>query len=162
MIPIASSVESRWARLVTAALPMARVIIMLVGLEACRGAGSGPVQHRESVVVTPQALACRDLWECERQCPDAPEACVAAGRLYEFGHGVDKDPARAFRFYQQACALSSAVGCYNTAVLLEAGRGVARDPKRAGELYAKVCAQGSRTACERSAHMAGSERATEP
>jgi uncharacterized protein len=94
--------------------------------------------------------ACQNLEECDQQCSAGqPAACVSAGRLYEYGHGVVADPARAYRLYNRACALGYAGGCYNAAVLLEAGRGISRDLRRARELYAKVCQMGSNTACDR-------------
>ena len=93
---------------------------------------------------------CTELADCDQACAKGQaQACVTAGRLYEFGHDVAADPARAYALYQKACELKYAGGCYNAAFLLAAGKGVAKDPSRARELYARVCEMGSKTACEK-------------
>jgi TPR repeat protein len=98
--------------------------------------------------------ACANAVECEQQCTEKRAAgCVSAGRLYEFGHGVSTDAAKAFHFYDAACELKDAAGCYNAAVLLEVGKGVARDPARAQRLFKSVCQMGSKTACARAERL---------
>jgi TPR repeat protein len=100
------------------------------------------------VKVPTVADACSTLADCDQGCDAGrPLACVAAGRLYEFGHGTTADAGHAYRRYERACTLGDVTGCYNVAVLLEAGKGVPRDVPRALELYQRVCAQGSKTAC---------------
>jgi hypothetical protein len=129
--------------------------LVLAGLPGCRGREEPPAPpagaSAQPIDVTSTIAGCDKLDDCDRLCAESgtPGTCVWAGRLYEFGHGVDPDPSRAFRLYEQACASELAGGCYNAAVLLEAGKGVARDPARARRLYAKVCAMGSTTSCER-------------
>jgi TPR repeat protein len=128
------------------------VLLASLGLGACHDRSTSPGERgaAKPVDVTSVIAGCRDLGECNRLCAaqQAP-ACVSAGRLYEFGHGVPADPARAFPLYVEACDLKFAGGCYNAAVLLEAGKGVDKDPVRARALYGKVCAMGSQTSCER-------------
>jgi TPR repeat protein len=67
-----------------------------------------------------------------------------AGRLSEFGHGVDVDLTKALALYERSCTLGYSGGCYNVAVLLEKER---RDLARAAALYQRVCAAGSPIAC---------------
>lgn len=76
------------------------------------------------------------------------QACLSAGRMYEFAHGVAKDDAKATQLYDRSCAAGVSAGCYNQGIMLENGRGVAKDESRAGDLYDQVCADGSKTACE--------------
>src|SRR5262249_48871577 len=93
---------------------------------------------------------CQRPKDCDEQCRSGlPAACVSEGRLYEYGHGVIADRARAYGLYDRACALNYAGGCYNAAVLLEFGPGVSNDLNRARPLYAKVGQMGSNTACDR-------------
>ncbi len=131
-----------------------RIALLLGALSvgACRGHDPSDAARAATkpIDVASMIAGCKDLDECTRQCEvQQPNACVSAGRLYEFGHGVAADPSRAFQLYAQACDWKFAGGCYNAAVLLEAGKGVAKDLERARELYGKVCAMGSQTACER-------------
>jgi len=79
-------------------------------------------------------------------------ACMLAGRLYEFAHGVDTDLAKALSLYERSCALGYGPGCYNVAVLLEKSR---QNLGRAAALYQQVCATGSPTACAAAARLAG-------
>ncbi len=76
-------------------------------------------------------------------------ACVSAGQMYEFHHGVDKDDVKAAAFYKQGCDLQSQVGCANYAIMLEKGRGVAKDETAAAILYDKACREGAGLACDR-------------
>jgi TPR repeat protein len=123
---------------------------MVMHLGACRRDTSSSSSGAEKPIDVASIIAgCSDLEGCDRQCAEAnPNACVSAGRLYEFGHGVTVDPTRAFRLYERACDLKSAGGCYNAAVLLESGKGVDRDLAAARQLYARVCEMGSKTSCE--------------
>jgi len=145
------------ARQMTRGVTTASLLLVTTWLCSCRqptGTSGIAKPSEPSMIVASGPPSCQDVEECERQCPERPEACVSAGRLYEFGHGVPSNPARAFGLYQQACGLNSLVGCYNVAVLLEAGHGTPQDLTRASELYGRVCAKGSPTACERSANLA--------
>jgi TPR repeat protein len=131
-----------------------RVLVLLVALRlgACRDrdVSSHASGAEKPIEVASVISGCKDLDDCNRQCEQKyANACVSAGRLYEFGREVATDTARAFRLYEQACDLKSAGGCYNAAVLLEAGKGIERDSVRAHQLYAKVCEMGSKTSCER-------------
>ena len=131
-------------------------LICCVCLASCRrSSSSAPDAGSRAIDVNPTLAACKDVQECNEQCSSAqPASCVAAARLYEYGHGVAADPARAFRLYDRACELGYVGGCYNAAVLLEAGRGVSKDLRRARELYVKVCEMGSNTACDRAEALA--------
>lgn len=68
--------------------------------------------------------------------------------MYEYGHGVERDGAKALSLYRRACDLGYLGGCYNVAVVLEQGHGVPRDIARAAALYRRVCDAGSSIACE--------------
>jgi TPR repeat protein len=76
------------------------------------------------------------------------EACISAGRMYEYHHGVDKDDVKATGFYERACDLANPTGCANLAIMLENGRGTARDEGRALQLFDDACAKGAGLACE--------------
>jgi len=141
--------------------PILRLFAVLA-LGACRTANAS--SHGDAAAKPIQVAAaiagCENLDDCSHQCSkETPNSCVSAGRLYEFGHGVPADPARAFQLYEQACAFKYAGGCYNAAVLLEAGKGVPTDRRQARELYAQVCQMGSKTSCERARTL--SENAAE-
>ena len=131
-------------------------LLSALGIGACRTAEASPHGGRadKPINVASTIAGCENLDDCTRKCSDKnPNSCVSAGRLYEFGHGVAADPARAFQLYEQACDFKYAGGCYNAAVLLEAGKGVAADPVRARELYAQVCQMGSTTSCEQARRL---------
>lgn len=135
--------------------PLERRILVLLAamaLGACRATEASPQGKGvdKPIDVASVIAGCTELEDCNRQCAEkSASSCVSAGRLYEFGHGVAADPARAFRLYEQACDSKYAGGCYNAAVLLESGKGVERELGRARQLYAKVCEMGSKTSCER-------------
>lgn len=78
-----------------------------------------------------------------------PAACLFAGQMYEYAHGVLKDDVRATGLYQRSCDAGWSPGCYNLAVMVEAGRGVPADRNRAIALYRGACSAGARQACEK-------------
>lgn len=120
-----------------------------------RRSSSAPDASSKPIDVASAITGCQNIAECDQQCGSGQAAaCVAAGRLYEYGRGVAADPGRAYGLYDRACVLNYAGGCYNAAVLLEAGRGISKDVSRARELYAKVCQMGSNTACDRAEALA--------
>jgi TPR repeat protein len=126
------------------------LVLCLTGCRRTNRSAPSPDGSEKPLDVVSAIASCDTLAECDRQCSSGrPAACVAAGRLYEYGRGVAADPARAYRLYDRSCELGYAGGCYNAALLLESGRGVAKDVDRARELYSKVCQMGSNTACER-------------
>jgi TPR repeat protein len=84
-----------------------------------------------------------------------PSACVFAGQMYEFAHGVAKDDARAARFYERACDRQWAPGCYNLAIMYERGTGVPQDRTKAADLYQAACTAGAQQACEKAREMHG-------
>ena len=133
---------------------MVHAAALFAGLSfaACHERPSASEAHGpdKPIDVASVVAGCKGLAECDEACgKDQAQACVSAGRLYEFGRGVIADPSHAFALYQRGCDLGYAAGCYNAAFLLSAGKGVAKDPSRARELYAKVCEMGSKTACEK-------------
>ncbi len=83
---------------------------------------------------------------------DAP-ACVFAGQMHEYAHGVPKDEPAAAGFYGTACKLGWAAGCYNLAILSESGRGVPTDPARAADLYDVACKAGAARACDKAKEL---------
>src|SRR5205085_3392913 len=72
--------------------------------------------------------------------------CVALAGLYEAGHGVAPDAARAAELYRAACP-SEPLACTSLARATAAGRGVTRDDKLAGSLYSQACNRGDRAGC---------------
>jgi len=124
-------------------------VLLLTSCQSLCGSSQSD-RSKKPVDVASIVAGCRSVEECNQECSSGkPVACVSAGRLYEYGHGVVPDPAHAYQLYDQACALGYSGGCYNAAILLESGRGVSRDLRRAHQLYARVCQMGSKTACER-------------
>jgi TPR repeat protein len=73
--------------------------------------------------------------------------------MNEFARGVFKDDAKAARFYERACDLGWATGCYNPAIMYERGTGVAEERARAGDLYQKACTAGALQSCEKAKVM---------
>jgi TPR repeat protein len=82
-----------------------------------------------------------------------PSACVFAGQMHEFAHGVPKDDAKAARLYERACDLYWAPGCYNLAIMYERGTGVPADRAKAGDLYQSACTAGAAQACDKAREM---------
>jgi TPR repeat protein len=82
-----------------------------------------------------------------------PSACVFAGQMNEFARGVSKDDAKAAHFYERACDLQWAPGCYNLAVMYERGTSVPADRKKAGDLYQFACTAGAKGACDKAREM---------
>jgi TPR repeat protein len=78
-----------------------------------------------------------------------PPACVFAGQMHEYAHGVPKDVVKAARLYETACDAGWTAGCYNLAIMFENGRGVPLDRDRAARLYDSACSAGAKGACER-------------
>jgi TPR repeat protein len=78
-----------------------------------------------------------------------PPACVFAGQMHEYAHGVPKDNAKAAALYERACRAGWAAGCYNQAIMLENGRGVPQQLDKAASLYDTACAAGAKAACEK-------------
>lgn len=82
-----------------------------------------------------------------------PSSCVFAGQMNEFARGVPKNDAAAAHYYELACEMKWAPGCYNLAIMYERGTGVPADRQRAGELYQTACTAGAKSACDKAAEM---------
>ena len=76
--------------------------------------------------------------------------------MYETGHGVDSDPARAAVFFTQACDLGERRGCVSFAVLQAQGRGVPLDVEAARATFESACKDGFFDACTSLAVMLAS------
>jgi TPR repeat protein len=75
-------------------------------------------------------------------------ACNYVARATDEGWGgVTKDPARAARFYELACAARHPLGCSNLGVSYQAGDGVPADIRHAVDLYAEACTNGAKPGC---------------
>jgi TPR repeat protein len=96
-----------------------------------------------------------DVVRCVAKCtPDDPQACNAAGVMFEFDDGERTEPALASTFYERACDGNYAQGCNNLAWLYLRGRGVPQDQPHAMLLFmtafdaAKLaCARGDASGC---------------
>lgn len=60
---------------------------------------------------------------------------------------VVRDFTKAAGFYDQACQMSSRVGCTNFGALLESGNGVQQDVTRAVDVYRRACELGDGRGC---------------
>ena len=96
-----------------------------------------------------------DVKRCVARCTeDDPQACNAAGVMFEFDEGTTTDPRVASVFYDRSCQGSYAQGCNNLAWLYLRGRGVPQDQPHAMLLFmaafdaAKIaCMQGDASGC---------------
>jgi hypothetical protein len=73
-------------------------------------------------------------------------ACSQLGHLYEIGHGVARDMAKAIELYRKACSFADAQ-CVLLGDVYLRGNGVKASRSRAEELYKKACASGSADGC---------------
>lgn len=96
-----------------------------------------------------------DVGRCVERCTaDDPQACNAAGVMFEFDEGAASEPSLASGFYQRACDGNYAQGCNNLAWLYLRGRGVPQDQPHAMLLFmtafdaAKIaCSRGDASGC---------------
>jgi TPR repeat protein len=90
-----------------------------------------------------------DVMGCIEKCRgDDPQACNAAGVLFEFDDGERSEPGLASGFYRRACDGNYAPGCNNLAWLYLRGRGVPQDPPHAMVLF-MAAFDAARIACTR-------------
>ncbi len=117
---------------------------LVFALAGCGQFGNTPVGSLpRDVHAQPEAreLAehpCRygDVAKCIARCtPDDPQACNAAGVMFEFDEGSTTDPKLASVFYDRACDNNYAQGCNNLAWLYLRGNGVPRDQPHAMLLF---------------------------
>ena len=73
--------------------------------------------------------------------------CLHAGLAFYQGVGVQRDAARAHRFFSAACQRDQAEGCRSLGHLHHRGHGVPRDRARAVQLYRSACTLGSARGC---------------
>ncbi|HEY1504285.1 MAG TPA: tetratricopeptide repeat-containing serine protease family protein [Stellaceae bacterium] len=80
---------------------------------------------------------------CEAPAKAGDSVCQdMLGVLYSEGHGVARDQATAFHWFQLAAAQGNATAEYNLALAFERGEGVAKDIAEAEKWYAKSAAAG--------------------
>src|SRR5580700_2891220 len=112
------------------------VIVTMLACGACAQLGNPPVSSLpRDVHAQPDATElaehpCRyaDVARCVARCQtDDPQACNAAGVMFEFDEGTHSDPVLASGFYTRACDGNYAQGCNNLAWLYLRGRGVPQD-----------------------------------
>lgn len=84
-----------------------------------------------------------------------PVAQRVVGFLYEFGHGIDRDPAEAARWYLRAASQGDAWGQNNLGSLFEKGLGVTQDLQKARQWYAMAAAQDNPRALENLQRLEG-------
>lgn len=116
-----------------------------------------PDVHAQPARAEVEAHPCRygDVVQCVARCtPDDPQACNAAGVMFEFDDGERTEPALASTFYQRACDGSYAQGCNNLGWLYLRGRGVPQDQPHAMLLFMAAfdaarlaCTQGDASGC---------------
>jgi TPR repeat protein len=92
-----------------------------------------------------------DVARCIAKCTagqpgDDPQACNAAGVMFEFDGGTYSDPVLASGFYGRSCEGNYGPGCNNLAWLYLRGRGVAQDQPHAMLLF-MTAFDASRIAC---------------
>jgi len=121
------------------------------------GASLPPDVHAapDSIEVAQHPCRYGDVARCIARCTnDDPQACNAAGVMFEFDEGTRTEPSLASGFYQRSCDGNYAQGCNNLAWLYLRGAGVPRDQPHAMLLFmaafdaAKLaCMQGDASGC---------------
>ena len=138
-------------------------LLSLVALAGCGEMGNTPVgQLPRDVHAQPEtsevaAHPCRfgDVARCISKCTDDdPQACNAAGVMFEFDEGHSSEPALASGFYSRSCDGNYAQGCNNLGWLYLRGAGVPKDQPHAMLLFmaafdaAKIaCLRGDASGC---------------
>jgi TPR repeat protein len=90
-----------------------------------------------------------DVRACLAKCDaDDPQACNAAGVMFEFDSGVTTDPLVASGYYERSCSDNYAPGCNNLAWLYLRGHGVPQDQPHAMLLF-MAAFDASKLACMR-------------
>ncbi len=83
---------------------------------------------------------------------DAP-ACVFAGQMHEYAHGVPKDDAKAARFYERACDLGGRPAATTSASCSSAAAASRRTAARRGTCTRSPAPPARRPACDRARDM---------
>jgi uncharacterized protein len=85
----------------------------------------------------------------EGRTKDNADAMFNLGWLYDNGHGVAQDYAKAREWYEKAAAKDNAYAMSNLGALFVNGHGVAQDYAKAREWYEKAAAAGDAKATAR-------------
>lgn len=132
-------------------------LALVVSVTGCAQMGSAPKAvlppdvHAQPDAQEVAEHPCRhgDVARCIARCQSHdPQACNAAGILFEFDGGESSDPALASGFYSRSCDGNYAQGCNNLAWLYLRGRGVPQDPPHAMFLF-MTAFDAARLACAR-------------
>ena len=127
--------------------------VSLAGCEelgTARSAALPPDVHAKPTARDVAEHPCRygDVATCVARCEADPQACNAAGIMFEFDSGWRSDPALASGFYNRACVGEYAPGCNNLAWLYLRGAGVPQDQPHAMLLF-MAAFDASKMACLR-------------
>lgn len=138
-------------------------VVTLLSISGCGQLGNTPGGALPTDVHAPPDTRevaehpCRygDVARCVARCTDDdPQACNAAGVMFEFDEGTRSEPALASGFYSRSCDGNYGQGCNNLAWLYLRGRGVPRDQPHAMLLFMAAfdasklaCAQGDASGC---------------
>lgn len=76
-------------------------------------------------------------------------SCLALGRRYSKGDGVEADPKQALRIFEQSCQWGDSEGCQEAGEMLLEGVSVPADPQAAWGLMREGCALGDLDQCRR-------------
>lgn len=127
--------------------------------ENARGEGGRTIALDKHPCERNDAGLCRSwLAAAETACQEGSlEACSSAGWAYTGAPGVERDPAKAVRMLEKACAGGHQLGCVNLAVNL-AARQTPEARKRALDLLSRACATGGAEACRLKASMEATRR----
>ncbi|HXN31931.1 MAG TPA: tetratricopeptide repeat protein [Polyangiaceae bacterium] len=125
---------------------MRPALAILCALSAsCHRGGSSadeqpPAPSASVITIGAAPGTCPDVSVCEREC-DAGSAdrCRRLAATYAFGHGVEKDEARATRLYEHACDMQDPSACVFAGQMHEYAHGVAKDDAKAARLYERAC-----------------------
>jgi len=110
-----------------------------------RGCSNLGITHVKESITEAEAVVAVHL--LERGCTGNDAlGCRSLGWMYDHGHGVQADPARALQLYAKALALyqkdcgsGDGRACTMVGVSAGEGKGSARDEKRAVEFYQRGC-----------------------
>jgi TPR repeat protein len=86
----------------------------------------------------------------QRTCDStASEGCLALGRLYASGTGVQHNDSTAAELFRRSCNGNDPAGCLAFAIALETGKGIGQNFQRAARNYSTACDRNIGEACYR-------------